>query len=487
MHKEEEIDALLAEEGPRQAKMGVDHSQLKPHLDHLRDLEARIADKKRTSLQDGTVLRLERLKELFQLTPFEIDALLICVAPELDLHYEKLYAYLQDDVTKKRPSIDLVLDLLCPAFEAKLVARERFAPTAPLIWHRLLTVFAEHPDQHPPLLAHFLKIDERIVQYLLGSDQTDARLIPFVRWGEPQVPWRDLILPEDVKGRLEQILGWYGELRAQAFRVNGQPKGLILYLQGPARVGKQATAEALCQERGIPLLVIDTARLLQGDFPFETAARLLFREALLQQAALYIDRFDLLLAEDDKVKQCRETVIEELERLSGLTFLAGQAGWEPAGALRRKAFIRIELPVPAYALRKQLWEASLNGDASSTLDLGALATKFRLSAGQIQDSVATARNLALWRDPRNGPLTTIDLYAACRAHSDQKLSTLAHKVQPKYHWDDIVLPSDPLAQLREICTQAKYRHIVYGEWGFDRKLSLGKGLNVLFSGPAGHR
>jgi SpoVK/Ycf46/Vps4 family AAA+-type ATPase len=26
---------------------------------------------------------------------------------------------------------------------------------------------------------------------------------------------------------------------------------------------------------------------------------------------------------------------------------------------------------------------------------------------------------------------------------------------------------------------------VYGEWGFDRKLSLGKGLNVLFSGPPG--
>jgi len=24
---------------------------------------------------------------------------------------------------------------------------------------------------------------------------------------------------------------------------------------------------------------------------------------------------------------------------------------------------------------------------------------------------------------------------------------------------------------------------VYGDWGFDRKLSLGKGLNALFSGP----
>jgi SpoVK/Ycf46/Vps4 family AAA+-type ATPase len=31
----------------------------------------------------------------------------------------------------------------------------------------------------------------------------------------------------------------------------------------------------------------------------------------------------------------------------------------------------------------------------------------------------------------------------------------------------------------------KYRHIVLGEWGFDRKLSMGKGLNALFAGPSG--
>ena len=31
----------------------------------------------------------------------------------------------------------------------------------------------------------------------------------------------------------------------------------------------------------------------------------------------------------------------------------------------------------------------------------------------------------------------------------------------------------------------KYRASVYDEWGFDRKLALGKGLNVLFAGPSG--
>src|SRR5207253_1817000 len=49
----------------------------------------------------------------------------------------------------------------------------------------------------------------------------------------------------------------------------------------------------------------------------------------------------------------------------------------------------------------------------------------------------------------------------------------------------LVLPPDQYAQLHEICQQVTYRHIVFGAWGFDRKLSLGKGLNVLFSGPPG--
>jgi SpoVK/Ycf46/Vps4 family AAA+-type ATPase len=62
---------------------------------------------------------------------------------------------------------------------------------------------------------------------------------------------------------------------------------------------------------------------------------------------------------------------------------------------------------------------------------------------------------------------------------------LARKIDPRQGWEDVVLPADQLAQLREICFQAEYRHLVYDAWGFDRKLSLGKGLNVLFFGPPG--
>ena len=48
-----------------------------------------------------------------------------------------------------------------------------------------------------------------------------------------------------------------------------------------------------------------------------------------------------------------------------------------------------------------------------------------------------------------------------------------------------MLPDDRLAQLRDVCAYVHHRARVYDDWGFDRKLSLGKGLNVLFAGPSG--
>ena len=66
----------------------------------------------------GIELRLLTLADRAGLTDLDVDLLLVCLAPELDLRYERLYAYLQDDVTRKRPTVDLALNLLCPSTEA---------------------------------------------------------------------------------------------------------------------------------------------------------------------------------------------------------------------------------------------------------------------------------------------------------------------------------------------------------------------------------
>lgn len=473
---EQEVDTLLAQPlgMPRWATVPATLPfEVKAKLDRL---AGEIFRRKEKSARKGIRLRLEELARLFRLTPFDIDVLLICMAPELDLRYERLYAYLQDDVTKKRPSVHLVLNLLCPSFEAKLAARERFSSESPLLKHHLFHLFDDPSHQNPPLLGKYLKVDERVVNYMLDSDEIDTRLLSYVRHTIPQARFDDLLLPSDVKRRL---------LSLTRDKRTGDD-GLIFYFQGPYGVGKQITAEAICRDMGMGVLAIDGECLLNAEgSSFDEMVHLAARETLLQDAALYWDGFDVLLADDRRASL--DMLLRRLEGRRGLTFLAGDITWEPMDALHTKDFVRIEIPRPRSAERVQLWVRSLNGDISlaSDVDMSALANKFRFSGGQIRDAAVTARNLARWRDPENGHVTLDDLYSACRLQSNRKLVTLTQKITPHYKWDDIVLPSDRLEQLEEICNYVKYRSLVYDEWGFDSKLSMGKGLNALFAGPSG--
>lgn len=474
---EQELDALLQRPAglPRWATdpTPLSTGSVRERCDRLVD---HISARKAASAKAGVTLRLETLSRMFGLTPFDVDALLICLASELDLRYERLYAYLQDDVTKKRPSVDLVLNLLSDSYEAKLEARRRFSPESPLVRAQLVQVFDDPSQQQPPLLSRYLKASERVVSYLLGSDEVDATVRPYVELREPCVGLADLVLSEPVADRLAVLA------RDQATA----PVGRVLYLQGPYGVGKEVTAGALCRVLGMKLLVIDLGRLVATEpAPGDTALRLIEREARLQHAAPYWSGLDAVLADD------KRSWLAALLRVAGdghgLRFFAGETTWEPADALRDVRFARIELPRPNDTDRLRLWAAALNGHATAggDLDLTALATKFKLTGGQIQDTAATAVNLARWRDARAARLTMGDLYEACRLQSNRKLATLAQKVVPQYKWDDIILPPDRQQLLREICNYVKYRSLVYDEWGFDGKLSLGKGLNALFSGPPG--
>ncbi|MBD2450053.1 AAA family ATPase [Nostoc sp. FACHB-152] len=439
------------------------------------ELATNIQERKAASIQQGITLRLEELALLFHLTTIDINILLICFAPELDLRYESLYSYLQSDVTKKRPSVDLVLNLLCPSLEAKLAARKHFLPSAPLIKHNLLQL-CDDPSAQQPLLSKYLKISERIVNYLLDIDEIDSQISIYTKYKLPQVKLEQLLLPTEIKQRFQLLTQ-----EPQALT-----EGCIFYFQGTYGVGKQATAEALCREVNTGLLIVDGERLLNTEaIAFDTAINLVCREARLQNAAIYWKGFDRLLEND---KQARlELLIQQLEDATLLTFLAGEVTWEPVDALQDIPFLRVEFSTPTNAERVQLWQKSLKGETGygSATDLNILASKFRFSGGQIKDAIATARNIAYWRDPQQQKLTMADIYAGCRLQSNRKLSNLATKINPHYYWDDLILPPEQTQMLREICNSVKYRTLIYDEWGFDGKLALGKGVNVFFAGLPG--
>jgi ATP-dependent 26S proteasome regulatory subunit len=472
--QEEEVTELL------KRPSGALRSAVVPESNASRQVEAsltqwtsHVASRREESLKHAIKLRLAELQQLFGLTSFDISCLMICVAAELDLRYEKLYAYLQDDVTKKRPSIDLVLNLLCQSFEEKLQNRRRFTRSAPLIARRLLLIGEDPSQPSSTLLGKWLRVDGRVIDYLLGSDEIDSRLHECTSCIHPQKSIEELVLTDEQKHKLTSLPP---EISAKG--------RFLLYMQGSYGYGRKATAEALCCRLQLGLLIVDVNGVLSNQpMPPHEIFELILREAALQSDALYLEGFDTLVTEDKA--EIRKAILRQLRSHSGVIFFAGESAWEPRDEIGDVPFARIEFSRPDYQDRTKLWRQTLEENGQPSLDASTLANKFRFSGGQIKDSIETARHLARWRHADRPEIDLSDLNEACRLHSSRKLSALGRKIKPHRSWGDLVLPEDRIQQLREICNSIKYRSVVLEDWGFDRKLSLGKGLNILFAGPSG--
>ncbi len=449
----------------------------------LQQITNTINARKAATLTQGRALRLDHLVRSFALTPFDRDALLICLAAELDLRYERLFAYLHDNVNKKRPSVDLILNLLSSSLEEKIRQRQRFLPMAPLRQQRLLEVGQGADDL---LLSQSLRVEPRLVQYLLQNETDDEQAAPLVLPTEI-APYLRLVTPTRTFADLLLLPALQERLAGHCDRKVIADGGLIFALYGPYGVGKRAVAEAICTQLRAPLLSIDTPALLaHAGESFSGLIHLILREAILREAVLFWADFDTLLT-DGAATRLRVWT-HAIESYRGLSILAGQDRWTPVDALRLTPLLAIELPPPTYQERLQSWQqavATAPTGVATDLDLAALANKFRFTNGEIHDAMTTAVNLARLRQPQQPQLVDADLHAASRLHSNQKLGTLAQKITPHYGWDDIVLPADQLCQLHEICNQVNYRSRVYEQWGFGAKLALGKGVSALFSGPPG--
>src|SRR6185312_8596170 len=115
--------------------------------------------------------RLVALAETFGLSEFDVAVLVLASAPDLDRVFESCYGYLNDDVSQRRATVRLVLEL-CGYDPWDRLARARFAAGAPLIDGGLVEI----GDGDRPLLSRSLRVPDRVVAHLVGDDTPDDLL-----------------------------------------------------------------------------------------------------------------------------------------------------------------------------------------------------------------------------------------------------------------------------------------------------------------------
>lgn len=421
------------------------------------------------SAQAGVKLALPHLAATCGLSPAEVDVLLVALAPELEPHYETLYAYLQNDVTRKRPSEDLCLNLICRTGQEKIYARRLFSPDAPLLYFHLIELHEESYDRFPSQLRHFLRIDDNVTRFLLEEQPR-------------RTATGTLVAAELTIDNLETTAATRADLHnlVDALTHNGTEHAIIQLWGGINSPLKEA-AEALALALGKNVLYSDVSRL-DAD-PAKLGA--LIRDAAIWDDLLVLDRGQPDSSEADraKKKQVEEMLFTRITESNIPVVLLSFD--DQSGSLGGSTHLwRVNIQAADFETRRASWRNALSA-AAVELDPDPLADLFAFSGKRVQQTVGLARARATLRNPSDPKPSPSDVLEAGRDLTTPNMQRFAIPIEPRFGWDDLVLPADHMKQLQSVSARFRFRSIVHRNWNFGSRLSRGGGLSVLFTGPTG--
>ncbi|MFB7910661.1 ATP-binding protein [Kitasatospora sp. NPDC056076] len=411
--------------------------------------------------------RLARLGAAFGLLPVDLDLLLVALAPDLDPRFEQLYGYLNDDLTRRRATVGLALDLC--GLPGAGAGRFRFAARSPLIAGGLLEL--AEPDR--PLLSRTLRVPDRVTAHLLGEDEPDDALAGLARRADPA----DRARPMAPAGALTPAEAQaVDRLRAAATAAGG---GAVHLLDRGGHAGPLAVA-ALAAD-GRPPLVVDAAALAAR--PPGATVRVLAREARLAGGGVVLGPLDRLEPERPE----RAALLRELcAELAAVPLIVhGPLVWDPAWS--RESPVVVTAPPPDADGRAAQWARALAAagtplDEELTDGLAEAVAAYRVDREKLARAASVAARTAA---AERRPVRAEDLRAAVRAQNAAGLARLARRIEPAVGWPDLVLPDPTADRLRELVLRARHREQVLGRWRMRPGGGRGNGVLALFAGESG--
>jgi hypothetical protein len=393
----------------------------------------------------GVEIRLRSLAARAQLDALDVDLLLVCLAPDLDSRFERLYGYINDDVTRRRATFGLCLEL-AGASPWSAASRFRLTPDAPLLSTGLVVV----DESDRPFLSRSLRVPDRVAAFLLGDDHPDREVAELLR-----------LTPGTANGDLAHSLG---PLIRDGLH--------LVYIRERPGCSAPAAAIAALAAAGHKALALDLERLAGGE-DVQPVVRVAAREALLLDAGVVAGPIEALVDRG-------AAAIRSFAGMRAPVVLHGRVGWEPGWST--EVPLVVNLAAASAAERTDDWIATLGGDAPPDVRHADVTSQFVLSSEQVQRAVVSAR-LQARLDRRS--LDAGHLRAGARAQNGAGLERLARRVEPGVGWGDLVLSPPTAEALHELAARARRRGKVLDEWGMRPGGGRGRGITVLFGGDSG--
>ncbi|WP_427159629.1 ATP-binding protein [Aliinostoc sp. HNIBRCY26] len=444
----------------------VNYSYLMRELDVVRSILEKNAEHQGNSpvkTGDGSVFpdhdlrvsSLNNLAHIFGLTDFERSVLLLCMGMELDPNWGLLCANAQGGLGKPYPTFMLAtVALPQPNWQA-------LTPNAPLRRWQLIQIAEGSALNLSPL-----RIDERILHYLLGWNHLDQRLGSVVK----PLAVQSVYNVTSHQQLAEQVATVWANTKKETVLP-------IIQLCGSEVISKKAIASTVCQLLKLNLHCISSSAIVNlRNHEINDLLRLWERESMLTNSALLLD-----CDEFNSSETAQENAIARLitDISSPLIITSHERRRIPQHPL-----ITIEVPKPSAAEQRAIWQNAL-GAIATTLNgqVETLVSHFSLSATTIHTVCAEA----IAKSTINHQPSTINtiLWDTCRSQARTRLDELAQPIEPGASWDDLVLPEAQRQVLRDISAHVRQRAKVYEQWGFGNKGGRGLGISSLFAGASG--
>jgi hypothetical protein len=392
---------------------------------------------------------LEALVTCFGLTPFERDVVLLTAAHELDPTTSARCAAASGAPERSYPTFSLALAALDEPHWSALT------PVAPLRRWRITEL-----DDPTRLTTSRLRLDERVLHFLLGSPHLDARLHGQLR----RTPVPEALPASYDLAASRLAAGWTAGAGPDA-------PPLVEVTGGDPR-SRADIAAAAAARSGIGLYAMSAVDVPADPADRDRLARLWQREAILLPAALLVEVGDL----------------DRDQRAATEAFLAGAAvpvvvSSEHPLRTDRPRGVRVTVPPRDDEERLALWKGALEGIVDiHESELRSLVAQFQLPPHVVRSAAAAVR-----RDlPHEEGSDAAAL--AWRAGLDEArigMDELGRRIEPAAGWDDLVLHERQTSVLREIVAHVRQRPTVHQEWGFAGTLRRGLGVTALFAGGSG--
>ena len=424
----------------------------------LRDFDKarfHIDSRAEATARQGRFLAAQYLREVLRLTNLEWFGLLLWLLPAYDERFGPWLGQLRGNANLRQPGFDLTVKLFHFVDAAEAVPQ----------YHQQRRSLEEKAEF--AFLQADGSLDRRVADFLLQNG--DAR------WRASGV---ELYTPGD--GTPLLLREQEASTLASAIAADGgQRETLYVCLRGQTGSGRSTQVRRAAQLLDTATVFFDCAQAVHGKREsFFAALRTAGRAAILEQGMLVLRRFDCLLEEPETAEQ----VLDTAGRFSGVVLVLAQEDTVTAELETGRRWLDVPVEPPTKAESIALWGKALETlPLSEPADGAELANKFTFTPGQIDGTARTAAGMALL----HGPLDRRQLTRAAYRQISHKLGEHATWIDARHTWDQLVLADTEKEMLHMACDQIRYQHVVYDQWGFNRRLAYGKGVSMLFAGPPG--